>query len=159
MAGLWIDLEVTLARLDVLAADQERLLEDRNCLPGLQYELHRAAELVSGLAPPLGAEALHEELAQALAEARELTAELSEALACRRDRGRGTALVGVARRPLPRAFRPPQARAAEAPAAARTGARAGVDDRAARASRRRPSPSARCSCSSQRCSGCGCSSR
>jgi hypothetical protein len=82
MADLWIDLEVTLARLDGLAADQERLLEDRNCLPGLQYELHRAAELVSGLAPPPGAEAVHEELAQALAEARELTAELSEALAC-----------------------------------------------------------------------------
>jgi hypothetical protein len=82
MADLWIELEVTLARLDGLAADQERLLEDRNCLPGLQYELHRAAELVSGLAPPPGAEAVHEELAQALAEARELTAELSEALAC-----------------------------------------------------------------------------
>jgi hypothetical protein len=81
MAGLWIDLEVTLARLDGLAADQERLLEDRNCLPGLQYEVHRAAELVSGLAPPPGAEAVHDELAQALAEARELTAELSEALA------------------------------------------------------------------------------
>ena len=33
MAGLWIDLELTLARLDVLAADAERLLEDRETLP------------------------------------------------------------------------------------------------------------------------------
>jgi len=81
MAGLWIDLELTLARLDALAADQERLLDDRQCLPGLQYELHRAAELVSGLAPPPGAAAVHEEYAQSLAEARDLTAEMSEALA------------------------------------------------------------------------------
>src|SRR6266511_4241190 len=29
MAGLWIDLELTLARLDALAADTERLLDDR----------------------------------------------------------------------------------------------------------------------------------
>ena len=82
MGGLWIDLELTLARLDALAADQERLLDDRNCLPGLQYELHRAAELVSGLMPPPGAAVVHDEVAQALAEARDLTAEVSEALAC-----------------------------------------------------------------------------
>ena len=80
MGGLWVDLELTLARLDALAADPGRLVEDRNCLPGLQYELHRAAELVSGLSPPAGAAAVHEEFAQALAEARELTAEMSEAL-------------------------------------------------------------------------------
>src|SRR4051794_11083432 len=82
MGGLWLDLELTLARLDALAADQDRLLEDRNCLPGLQYDLHRAAELVNGLTPPPGAAAVHEEVAQALAEARELTAVVSEALAC-----------------------------------------------------------------------------
>jgi hypothetical protein len=82
MGGLWTDLELTLARLDVLAADQERLLEDRNCLPGLQYDLHRAAELVRGLTPPAGSAAVHDEVAQALAEARELTAEIAEALAC-----------------------------------------------------------------------------
>lgn len=81
VGGLWIDLELTLARLDALAADPERLVEDRNCLPGLQYELHRAAELVSGLTPPPGAAAVHEEFAQALAETRDLTAELSEAVA------------------------------------------------------------------------------
>ena len=82
MGGLWTDLELTLARLDALAADQDRLLDDRNCLPGLQYELHRAAELVSGLTPPPGAAVVHDEVAQALAEARDLTAEVSEALAC-----------------------------------------------------------------------------
>ena len=80
MAGLWIDLELTLARLDALAADAERLLEDCETLPALQYELHRAAELVAGLAPPQDAIAVHEELSEALAEARELTAELAEAL-------------------------------------------------------------------------------
>src|SRR6266545_2388023 len=52
MAGLWIDLELTLARLDALAADTERLLDDREALPALQYELHCAAELVSALTPP-----------------------------------------------------------------------------------------------------------
>lgn len=81
MAGLWIDLELTLARLDSLAADGERLLEDRETLPALQYDLHCAAERVAGLAPPQDAIRVHEELAEALAEARELTAELAEALA------------------------------------------------------------------------------
>src|SRR2546426_534271 len=52
MAGLWIDLELTLARLDSLARDAERLQDDRETLPALQYELHCAAELVTGLNPP-----------------------------------------------------------------------------------------------------------
>jgi hypothetical protein len=80
MAGLWIDLELTLARLDSLAGDGERLLDGRETLPALQYDLHCAAELVAGLAPPEDAVPVHEELAEALAEARELTAELAEAL-------------------------------------------------------------------------------
>ena len=82
VGGLWIDLELALARLDALAADQERLLDERHVLPGLQYDLHRAAESVNGLVPPAGAAAVHEEFAQALAEARDLTAEISEALSC-----------------------------------------------------------------------------
>jgi len=82
VGGLWIDLELALARLDALAADQERLLDERHALPGLQYDLHRAAESVSGLIPPPGAAAVHEEFAQALAEARDLTAEISESLSC-----------------------------------------------------------------------------
>ncbi len=81
MAGLWIDLHGTLARLDRVAADAELLLDDVDSLPTLQYELHRAAELVDGLAPPDGAEAVHEELVEALAEARELTAEIAAGLA------------------------------------------------------------------------------
>jgi hypothetical protein len=80
MAGLWIDLRVTLARLDILAADADRLGDDMETLPSLQYELHRAAELAAGLAPPEDAELVHEELADALAEARETTAEIAEAL-------------------------------------------------------------------------------
>jgi hypothetical protein len=80
MAGLWIDLELTLARLDALGRDLDRLVDDRESLPGLQYDLHCAAERVAGLAPPDEAILVHEELAEALAEARELTAELGEAL-------------------------------------------------------------------------------
>jgi hypothetical protein len=80
MAGLWIDLQPTLARLDALAADADQLLEEREGLPALQYDLHRAGELVSGLTPAHDAELVHAELAEALAEARELTAEIAEAL-------------------------------------------------------------------------------
>lgn len=81
MAGLWIDLELTLARLDSFAADPERLVEDRETLPALQYELHCAAELVTGLTPPAEVALVHEELGESLAEARELTAEMAEAVA------------------------------------------------------------------------------
>jgi hypothetical protein len=81
MAGLWIDLQLTLARLDSIAADTEQLVDDRDVLPALQYELHCASERVSGLSPPQDAAAVHEELGEALAEARELTAEIAEALA------------------------------------------------------------------------------
>jgi hypothetical protein len=80
MADLWIDLHVTLARLDRLATDPDFLTDDRDTLPTLQYELHRAGELAAGLAPPEGAELVHEELTEALAEARELTAEIAAAL-------------------------------------------------------------------------------
>jgi hypothetical protein len=81
MAGLWIDLELTLARLDSLAGDPERLQDDRETLPALQYDLHCAAELVSGLSPAPDGLLVHEELAESLTEARELTAEIAEALA------------------------------------------------------------------------------
>ena len=81
MAGLWIDLGSALGRLDGLAGDLDRLVDDRELLPSLQYELHRASELVAGLTPPEVSSLVHEELADALAEARETTAEIAEALA------------------------------------------------------------------------------
>jgi hypothetical protein len=80
MAGLWIDLRSTLSRLDALAVDPDVLLESSDALPSLQYELHSAGELVAGLEPPAETERLHEEIADALAEARDLTAEIAEAL-------------------------------------------------------------------------------
>jgi len=80
MAGLWIDLRSALARLDGLAGDLDRLYDERETLPTLQYDLHRASELVAGLEPPNGSEVVHEELSEALAEARETTADIAEAL-------------------------------------------------------------------------------
>ena len=80
VAGLWIDLRAVLGDLDQLAADPELLFEEREALPALQYELHCAGELVVGLTPPDSAELEHDELLDALADARELTAEISEAL-------------------------------------------------------------------------------
>jgi hypothetical protein len=80
MAGLWIDLRSALARLDGLAGDLDGLYDERETLPTLQYDLHRASELVAGLEPPHGSEVVHEELSEALAEARETTADIAEAL-------------------------------------------------------------------------------
>lgn len=80
VAGLWIDLRAVLNELDALAADPELLLDERDALPALQYELHCAGEIVAGLTPPNGDELEHDELVDALAEARELTSEMSEAL-------------------------------------------------------------------------------
>jgi hypothetical protein len=81
MAGLWLDLRRTLSDLDVLAEDPARLDEDE-ALPALQYELHAAGETLAGIDPPDEAEAMHEELADALAEARDATAEVAEAYSC-----------------------------------------------------------------------------
>jgi hypothetical protein len=81
MAGLWIDLRSALSRLDALSANVGSLADTRDALPALQYELHCAVELVAGLNPPEGAELEHEELADALVDARELTSEIAEALA------------------------------------------------------------------------------
>jgi hypothetical protein len=80
MAGLWIDLRLALSRLDALSADVDALPDHRDELPPLQYELHCAAELAAGLTPPEGAELEHEELTDALMDARETTAEVADAL-------------------------------------------------------------------------------
>jgi hypothetical protein len=83
VAGLWIDLRGVLSHLDELAADGDLLADARDALPSLQYDLHCAAELVAGLTPPAHGVAEHDELVDALAAARESTAEIGEAL----DRG------------------------------------------------------------------------
>ena len=83
IAGVWTDLRTTLHRLEVLAADPDEALARDDAperLGGLQYSLHRSAELVTGLEPPLEAETAHEELAEALAEARDATAEIAYVL-------------------------------------------------------------------------------
>ena len=67
----------------MLAADPEESLARDDAaerLGGLQYSLHRSAELVTGLEPPLEAETAHEELAEALMEARDATAEIAYVL-------------------------------------------------------------------------------
>lgn len=79
MTGLWLDLRGTLTNLDTLAAELDEL--DADALPILQNELHLAGEMLAGLEPPEGAEALHEELADALLDARDATAEVWEAFA------------------------------------------------------------------------------
>jgi hypothetical protein len=82
MAGLWSGLSRTLSRLELIAAEPiERLEDAADELPGLQYALHRASELTLGIEPPPGAETAHEELAIALADARDVTGEVAEALA------------------------------------------------------------------------------
>ena len=83
IAGVWTDLRTTLHRLEVLAADPDDALARDDAserLGSLQYSLHRSAELVTGLEPPLEAETAHEELAQALTEARDATAEIAYVL-------------------------------------------------------------------------------
>jgi hypothetical protein len=82
MAGLLGGLSGTLVRLEELAADPDHSLADENALaslPGLQYTLHAASETAAGIDPPVDAEASHVELAAALADARDATAEVAEA--------------------------------------------------------------------------------
>lgn len=82
MAGLWSGLGRTLARLEAVAASPPERLAGAALgeLPSLQYGLHAAGELALGIEPPPGAEIAHAELAAALADARDATAELVEAV-------------------------------------------------------------------------------
>jgi hypothetical protein len=82
MAGLLGGLSGTLVRLEELAADPDVSLADEDALaslPGLQYTLHAASETAAGIDPPADAEASHVELAAALGDARDATAEVAEA--------------------------------------------------------------------------------
>lgn len=65
--------------LERVAAQPADRLDDSD-LAGLQYALHRAAELVHGLAPPRDALGAHLELADALECARDATAYVADAL-------------------------------------------------------------------------------
>lgn len=82
LADLWSGLSGTLSALDALAATPaEQLIEDApDLLPRLQYELHAAAEVAAGIEPPSGTEEAHGDLTTALADARDSTAELLEAV-------------------------------------------------------------------------------
>src|ERR1043165_2692780 len=83
MGELWTGLTRTLSRLDRFAAEPERLDDDHveAALRRLQYSLHLAREQTYGVEPPEGAATSHAELAEALACARDATAEVAEAVA------------------------------------------------------------------------------
>jgi hypothetical protein len=84
IAGLWNGLTRTLSRLEEIAGDPDATLaetETVEALPGLQYTLHAASETVAGIAPPAEAQSSHAELAAALADARDATADVAEAAA------------------------------------------------------------------------------
>ena len=82
MGELWSGLARTLARLDVIAGEPAVLDEHdaAQALRRLQYALHLAREHAYGLSPPPGAVTAHAELADALACARDATAEIAEAV-------------------------------------------------------------------------------
>ena len=82
MGELWSGLARTLARLDVVAGAPAALdeIDAADALRRLQYALHLASEHAYGLSPPPGAVTAHAELGDALACARDATAEVAEAV-------------------------------------------------------------------------------
>jgi hypothetical protein len=81
MAGFWSGLSRTLHALDAIAAEPQRLDDDAlRLLRALQYRLHRSAELLDGVEPPVGSRAAHDELRDSLFDAREATGEMIEAI-------------------------------------------------------------------------------
>ena len=81
MAGFWSGLASTLRGLEALAADSRRLDENAvDALRLLQYRLHWSSEALAGVEPPPGAREPHAELADALAEARDSTGDIAEAI-------------------------------------------------------------------------------
>ena len=81
MAGFWSGLSSTLRRLEAIAADSRRLDEEAlELLRALQYRLHWSSELLAGVEPPPGVRDGHEELADALVDARDATGEIAEAI-------------------------------------------------------------------------------
>jgi hypothetical protein len=82
VTDLWEHVGVALTRLERIAETSPDVLAEEHWdeLPGLQYSLHEGAELAVGIEPPPLAEALHDELVAALAEARDATAEVAYAV-------------------------------------------------------------------------------
>ena len=81
MAGFWSRLSSTLRALESLAADSRRLDVDiLDALRALQYRLHWSSELLAGVEPPPSGRAGHQELADALVDARDATGEIVEAI-------------------------------------------------------------------------------
>lgn len=82
MVALWADVGHTLGRVDELADEPDELASDRgvSALRRLQYRLHLAGEHAYGLIPPAGSASAHAELRDALACARDLTAEVADAI-------------------------------------------------------------------------------
>jgi hypothetical protein len=82
LGELWPGVQRALSRLDAVAADPFAYGEDElvSLLCHLQYRLHVGSEHVYGLEPPDGAASAHAELADALACARDATAEVCEAV-------------------------------------------------------------------------------
>ncbi len=74
------ELAPTLALLEHAAAELDELAELELELPGLQYALHVAAERAPALAPALWLEEPYAQLGLALADARDETAYVSEAM-------------------------------------------------------------------------------
>ena len=82
VSHLWERIGSALVRLERVAESPAEGVADGflDELPQLQYSLHAGAELAVGIEPPPGGEALHAELVSALAEARDITAEVGYAL-------------------------------------------------------------------------------
>ena len=82
VADLWERLARALARLERIAEAPLDRMNDEVVeeLPHLQYSLHAGAELALGIDAPVGAEEIHEDLVAALAQARDATAEVAQAL-------------------------------------------------------------------------------
>lgn len=82
VGALWSGLARTLSRLEALAAEPDRLEDEKqlDLLRRLQYSLHTASEHAFGLSPPAGTEPVHAELAAALGGARDATARVVEAV-------------------------------------------------------------------------------
>jgi hypothetical protein len=82
MSGVWGELSRPLARLESVASLSADELDDEDVLESLtvlQYSLHTAGELALGIEPPAEAEWAHHELAASLGDARDATAEVTEA--------------------------------------------------------------------------------